>query len=498
MLAKKTMTEGTNEIPHADYGGDLLAGDEVKIIGLTSETGRKLNGCRGVIWSLNDRPNDGTFNPTLACRPDGKYQVRVVIDDSYQHNGQPGTHMNQIKTKTYIMKRKNLDPTNVSVASINRMEGGKAALKKQNIIRGGTTAEIEAELPVDLRGLFPAIQHGDHVKLRKILAYLKKTRSCNDVADHNLDAAGNTAIFGAIEHHHVGILKVLIEYGADVNRPNMMSFVQRLKLTPLIMALMVIDIEHKMGNRGKELSERMETIVNLLIDAGANPSHPSGRGTPLVLASHIPGQHEMRLRLIKRLLDAGADINELYVPEGGMGNTTLLAQVTTLNTELYATEEVVEVVKFLLKNGADPGQIIKSSPYEKCTVIQIIASMKLPEILECILSFPKGRAAVDIRRRDCSQPIPGHNRGDKETCLGMMVMGHDITKYKLTRKCIVILLKYGADPSLEDENGISANKWLNSSKAHKELGKLITKSKDQEDPLTFWEMDPDVQKFIEG
>ena len=72
MLAKKTMTEGTNEIPHADYGGDLLAGDEVKIIGLTSETGRKLNGCRGVIWSLTDRPNDGTFNPTLACRPDGK------------------------------------------------------------------------------------------------------------------------------------------------------------------------------------------------------------------------------------------------------------------------------------------------------------------------------------------------------------------------------------------------------------------------------------------
>ena len=57
---------------------------------------------------------------------------------------------------------------------------------------------------------------------------------------------------------------------------------------------------------------------------------------------------------------------------------------------------------------------------------------------------------------------------------------------------------YGADPSLEDENGISANKWLNSSQAHKELGKLITKSKDQEDPLTFWEMDPDVQKFIEG
>ena len=26
------MMEGTNEIPHADYGGDLLAGDEVKII----------------------------------------------------------------------------------------------------------------------------------------------------------------------------------------------------------------------------------------------------------------------------------------------------------------------------------------------------------------------------------------------------------------------------------------------------------------------------------
>ena len=47
---------------------------------------------------------------------------------------------------------------------------------------------------------------------------------------------------------------------------------------------------------------------------------------------------------------------------------------------------------------------------------------------------------------------------------------------------------YGGDlsqgyPSIEDENGISANKWLNSStKEHIELGKLIKKSKNQ-DPL---------------
>ena len=27
------MVEDTNEVPHADYGGDLLAGDEVKIFG---------------------------------------------------------------------------------------------------------------------------------------------------------------------------------------------------------------------------------------------------------------------------------------------------------------------------------------------------------------------------------------------------------------------------------------------------------------------------------
>jgi hypothetical protein len=483
------MVEDTNEVPHADYGGDLLAGDKVKISGLTSEKGLKLNGCTGFIVPLNLK-NDGTFNPTLACRPDGKYQVRIT-------NTKSGRHMNKMETKVYIMKRKNLNPTKVSPSSIHRMEGGKAALEKANI-HMGTTAEHEANLPVELRGLFPAIMQGDHVKLRKILEYLKKTHSCVDAAEHYLDAAGNTAIFGAIEHHHVEILQVLIEYGADVNRCNMIPFIMDLKLSPLIMALMVIETERIMGNRGREILKRMETIVNLLLDAGADPSHHSGKGTPLIVASQITGQHEMRLRLIKRLLDAGADVNASYVPLGGMADTTLLAQITTVNTESYTKEETLEVVKLLLKNGADPGKIIQSSPYEKCTVIQIVASMQMPQILECMLSFPKGRAAVDIPRRDCSPPKRGYNRGDKETSLLLMVGDiHGITKSKLTRECIIILLKYGADPSIEDENGISANKWLNSSKEHIELGKLIKKSKNQ-DPLTFWEIDPDVQAFIVG
>ena len=100
------MVEDTNEVPHADYGGDLLAGDEVKISGLTSEKGLKLNGCTGFIVPLNLK-NDGTLNPTLACRPDGKYQVRIT-------NTKAGRHMNKMETKVYIMKRKNLNPTKVS------------------------------------------------------------------------------------------------------------------------------------------------------------------------------------------------------------------------------------------------------------------------------------------------------------------------------------------------------------------------------------------------
>ena len=88
--------------------------------------------------------------------------------------------------------------------------------------------------------------------------------------------------------------------------------------------------------------------------------------------------------------------------------------------------------------------------------------------------FPQGSCCVDIPRRVCSPPKRGYNRGDKETSLLLMVGDiHGITKSKLTRECIIILLKYGADPSIEDENGISANKWLNSSKEHIELGKLI-------------------------
>lgn len=126
--------------------GVLQAMDKVKIIGLTSETGRLLNGREGTIRAINGGESDGRSNPYVAQLPDGRYKVSVEFDETIGREDRPGNCSAVAMTKTFSLKRENLIMQGVGLGTIARDPEGKAILNRHgmDIL---TTEEREAKDP---------------------------------------------------------------------------------------------------------------------------------------------------------------------------------------------------------------------------------------------------------------------------------------------------------------------------------------------------------------
>lgn len=156
-----------------------------------------------------------------------------------------------------------------------------------------STAEREAECP-EIAGFFPAILQGDETRAREILQYLKDEGSCMDdnVADQLLDATGDAPLVGAIQYGHIGIVRLLLEYGADPNRRCTMPVMRGSGMTYFNLALLLFDN-----------IENAEEIVYALIDGGGDVHAMSDKGTPLTSAVKIQSDHAARMRVCRKLLD---------------------------------------------------------------------------------------------------------------------------------------------------------------------------------------------------
>ena len=126
--------------------------------------------------------------------------------------------------------------------------------------------------------------------------------------------SGNTPLHEAAAYGHVGIVKLLLENGADVNRHNEGG------VTPL----------HYAARHGHV------NAMSMLLDHGADPDKKgTGCGTPMQWAGR-GGQ----IRAIKVLMSYGVSINQR-----GSEDITALHEAVR--------HDHLDAVKFLLANGAD-------------------------------------------------------------------------------------------------------------------------------------------------
>lgn len=150
----------------------------------------------------------------------------------------------------------------------------------------------------------------------------------------------------------------------------------------------------------------------------------------------------------------------------------------------------------LVDSGADPGIMLEVQMRgESYNAIHYVVSHKRTNILRIFLSSEKGRAAVNAKRLERCQ-YPHENNGNGETAITMAVSHHGLDNDKANRDTTVQLLKAGADPSIEDHIGLSANLWLkDGTPKYKELSNLIKKA--EEIGTTFWDSE-EVRSFIEN
>ena len=109
-----------------------------------------------------------------------------------------------------------------------------------------------------------------------------------------------TALLGAIQKGHLDIVRVLLEFGANPDRIFNAPIMREYHLSYLNMAIMLMD-----------KSDAGEDIVHALIDAGADVNSSGRKGTPLSLAAIGAPNHEVRMRISRKLLDKGANPNLL-------------------------------------------------------------------------------------------------------------------------------------------------------------------------------------------
>jgi len=127
----------------------------------------------------------------------------------------------------------------------------------ERLLDAGANPNLPRSGPIPT--LFLAARRGDMPIVERLL----------DVDRINLDAAastGATALFAAVDHHHVPVAKRLIEAGADVN------LATNIGETPLVRAM---------------IKNRFEYVAPLL-EAGTDPNRwTAGRWTPLAFAARF-------------------------------------------------------------------------------------------------------------------------------------------------------------------------------------------------------------------
>jgi len=175
----------------------------------------------------------------------------------------------------------------------------------------------QTELDAITMNLFGSCQQNDLERVAKLI---------NSGVDVNCQLSGcyNTLLNVAIDNKLTDMVRLLLDSGANPNKYNTIEY-QPSKI-PLVHAL----------------NKRSYEIIDMLLAYGANPNIEIDMhdATPIMHYSSLNSK-----RIMKRLLDAGANINAIT-----SFNWNVLSKILTVTQD----DMVLEMVKLVLDYGVDP------------------------------------------------------------------------------------------------------------------------------------------------
>lgn len=215
----------------------------------------------------------------------------------------------------------------------------------------------------------------------------------------------------AIEDHDSGAIQALLKGGAAVDTP--IDYGDH-SITPLIMAA------------GKGEGE----IVAILLEAGANVNAKSTDGQETALMGAVTRGH---VGIIRTLIEAKADLK----PKSTYGFNAFTSAVAAGNLEaaealldagakieegahtitplqFAATSGNVEMIRFLIKRGADVNYGAKSGG--QTALLSAIYAAK-PEAVKALIEL---KANVNSKTKDGDTPLKAARKGDQEDIIAIL------------------------------------------------------------------------------
>ncbi len=307
-------------------------------------------------------------------------------------------------------------------------------------------AEIDEENDLGRTALMKAVQTKEDTEFIEFLI--------DNGADINKeDDGGATPLLWAVaRNENEEIIKLLIESGANVNKTtefgrNVLSYAaENNPNTEIIKLLLNKGANPNNRDRDKSYNPIMwavshnpnPEVLNVLIDQGLDIKDKTNRGETLLM---VAAANNTSPEIVKFIINKGLEVKE----EDRWGWTTLMHA-------LAENENSKEIVEILIDYGAEVERTTGEIGSQRNILGFAAQHNNVPEVIEYLIqNIDENNLEAEINKQDSSGRTPLITAA-----------------YYNNEDIIPVLLEYGADDSIEDYDGYTAEDYLEEEDEEKE------------------------------